>query len=57
MFPKIHGNYAVFGQKPFPNLSFLSAAFLFFLFLFYFLKSFQVSVGFLMNDLLKERFY
>ena len=49
MFPKIHSNYAFFGQKPSPNLSFLSAAF--------FLKSFQVSVGFLMNDLPKERFY
>lgn len=54
MFPKIHDNYAVFGQKAFPNLSFLSAVLFLFLF---FLKSFQVSVGFLMNDLPKERFY
>lgn len=55
MFPKIHDNYAVFGQKAFPNLSFLSAG-LFWVF-FFFLKSFQVSVGFLMNDLPKERFH
>lgn len=34
MFPKIHGNYAVFGEKPFPNLSFLSSAFIFFFFFF-----------------------
>lgn len=27
MFPKIHSNYAFFGQKPSPNLSFLSSAF------------------------------
>lgn len=56
MFPKIHGNYAVFGEKPFPNLSFLSSAFIFFFF-FSSLKSFQVMVRFPMNDLPKERFY
>lgn len=36
MFPKIHSNYAFFGQKPSPNLSFPSAViiiiFLIFLF-------------------------
>lgn len=35
MFPKIHSNYAFFGQKPSPNLSFLSAASLFFFFFFF----------------------
>lgn len=32
MFPKIHDNYAVFGQKAFPNLSFLSAGLFWFFF-------------------------
>lgn len=50
MFPKIHSNYAFFGQKPSPNLSFLSAAF--------FSEVFPGFGGvFLMNDLPKERFY